>query len=141
MELAALGGIRCRLWRLVHLRIFRLVSDHPRFSVGESFALQHRRDSAAGRSVPNLWETTSLSRQNFRIDLRRSQLFSLCVLRLRGGPKYNDVARPAEFYVDANGTVQWVNLTETIAVRATGASFERHQCDEGWPAIDAAWLT
>jgi len=99
MELAALGGIRCRLWLLVHLRIFRPVSDHPRFSVGESFALQHRRHSAASRSVPSLLETASYS------------------------------------------TVQWVNLTETIAVRATGTSIERHQCDEGWPAIDAASLT
>ena len=40
------------------------------------------------------------------------------VLHRGAGPKNNDVARPAEFYVDANGTVQWVNLTENIAVRA-----------------------
>ena len=40
------------------------------------------------------------------------------VLHRAAGPKGNDIARPAEFYVDANGTVQWVNLTENIAVRA-----------------------
>jgi len=40
------------------------------------------------------------------------------VLHRGAGPKNNDIARPAEFYVDANGTVQWVNLTGNIAVRA-----------------------
>jgi peroxiredoxin len=40
------------------------------------------------------------------------------VLHRGAGPKNNDIARPAEFCVDANGTVQWVNLTENIAVRA-----------------------
>ena len=40
------------------------------------------------------------------------------VLHPGAGPKKNDIARPAEFYVDGNGTVQWVNLTENIAVRA-----------------------
>jgi len=40
------------------------------------------------------------------------------VLHSGAGPKNNDIARPAEFYVDADGVVQWVNLTENIAVRA-----------------------
>jgi peroxiredoxin len=40
------------------------------------------------------------------------------VLHRGAGPKGNDIARPAEFYVDAGGTVRWVNLTENIAVRA-----------------------
>ena len=40
------------------------------------------------------------------------------VLHRGVGPKGNDIARPAEFYVDAGGTVRWVNLTENIAVRA-----------------------
>ena len=40
------------------------------------------------------------------------------VLHRGAGPKNTDIARPAEFYVDANGTVQWVNLTENIAARA-----------------------
>ncbi len=29
-----------------------------------------------------------------------------------------DVARPAEFLIDAAGMIRWVNLTESIAVRA-----------------------
>jgi peroxiredoxin len=40
------------------------------------------------------------------------------VLHRGAGPRGNDIARPAEFYVDAKGTVRWVNLTENIAVRA-----------------------
>ena len=40
------------------------------------------------------------------------------VLHRGAGPKGNDIARPAEFYVDSGGTVRWVNLTENIAVRA-----------------------
>lgn len=34
------------------------------------------------------------------------------------GPKATDIARPAEFVLDSNGVVRWVNLTENIAVRA-----------------------
>jgi peroxiredoxin 2/4 len=34
------------------------------------------------------------------------------------GPKGADIARPAEFLLDSNGVVRWVNLTENIAVRA-----------------------
>ena len=30
----------------------------------------------------------------------------------------NDIARPAEFLIDATGTVKWVNLTENYWVRA-----------------------
>jgi peroxiredoxin len=40
------------------------------------------------------------------------------VLHRGAGPKGNDIARPAEFYVDGGGTVRWVNLTENIVVRA-----------------------
>jgi len=40
------------------------------------------------------------------------------VLHRGAGPKGADIARPAEFYVDRNGVIQWVNLTENIAVRA-----------------------
>ena len=40
------------------------------------------------------------------------------VLHAGAGPKGADVARPAEFLVDSNGIVRWVNLTENIAVRA-----------------------
>jgi peroxiredoxin len=40
------------------------------------------------------------------------------VLHRGAGPKGTDIARPAEFYVNADGVVRWVNLTENIAVRA-----------------------
>ncbi len=35
-----------------------------------------------------------------------------------GGPKGADIARPGEFLIDPTGTVRWVNLTESIGVRA-----------------------
>ena len=40
------------------------------------------------------------------------------VLHSDAGPKGADIARPAEFLLDSNGIVRWVNLTENIAVRA-----------------------
>jgi peroxiredoxin len=40
------------------------------------------------------------------------------VLHPGAGPKGADIARPAEFLIDPNGIVRWVNLTENIAVRA-----------------------
>jgi len=40
------------------------------------------------------------------------------VLHTGAGPKRADIARPAEFLLDSNGIVRWVNLTENIAVRA-----------------------
>jgi peroxiredoxin len=52
------------------------------------------------------------------------------VLHRGAGPKNTDIARPAEFYVDASGTLQWVNLTENIAVRA--------RPEQALNAIDAA---
>lgn len=35
-----------------------------------------------------------------------------------GGPHKEDISRPAEFLVDSNGIVRWVNLTDNIGVRA-----------------------
>jgi peroxiredoxin len=52
------------------------------------------------------------------------------VLHRGAGPHGADIARPAEFYVDAGGTVRWVNLTENIAVRA--------RPQQALAAIDAA---
>jgi peroxiredoxin len=40
------------------------------------------------------------------------------VLHTGAGPKGADIARPAEFLVDASRVVRWVNLTDSIAVRA-----------------------
>ena len=35
------------------------------------------------------------------------------------GENGHDIARPAEFLLDSNGVVRWVNLTENYWVRAT----------------------
>jgi peroxiredoxin len=40
------------------------------------------------------------------------------VLHPGAGPKGDDIARPAEFLIDSNEIVRWVNLTENIAVHA-----------------------
>jgi len=40
------------------------------------------------------------------------------VLHPKGGGADKDIARPAEFLVDATGTIRWVNLTDDIRVRA-----------------------
>ena len=40
------------------------------------------------------------------------------VLHPGGGPGEVEIARPAEFVIDPNGSVRWVNLTESILVRA-----------------------
>jgi peroxiredoxin len=51
-------------------------------------------------------------------DLKAEVIRRYDVLHPGAGPKGADIARPAEFLVDANGVVRWVNLTESIAVRA-----------------------
>ena len=40
------------------------------------------------------------------------------VAHAKAGQDGKDVARPAEFLVDATGTIRWVNLTDDIRVRA-----------------------
>lgn len=40
------------------------------------------------------------------------------VLHAGGGEDGQDIARPAEFLVDATGTIRWVNLTDDLLVRA-----------------------
>jgi peroxiredoxin len=40
------------------------------------------------------------------------------LLQVGAGPRHSDIARPAEFLIDPNGTVGWMNLTESAAVRA-----------------------
>jgi peroxiredoxin len=40
------------------------------------------------------------------------------LLHKGGGPKDTDIARPGEFLIDSKGVVRWVNLTESVAVRA-----------------------
>lgn len=40
------------------------------------------------------------------------------VVHEKAGLEGEDIARPAEFLVDSTGTVRWVNLTGSYAVRA-----------------------
>jgi peroxiredoxin len=40
------------------------------------------------------------------------------VLHPHAGAEGKDIARPAEFLVDAAGTIRWVNLTDDVRVRA-----------------------
>ena len=40
------------------------------------------------------------------------------LLHKAAGPKGADIARPAEFFIDSTGVIRWVNLTESVAVRA-----------------------
>jgi len=40
------------------------------------------------------------------------------VLHPGAGQGETDIARPAEFVIDPDGVVRWVNLTESILVRA-----------------------
>ncbi len=40
------------------------------------------------------------------------------VLHRGAGENGRDIARPAEFLVDAKGVVRWVNLTDDIRIRA-----------------------
>jgi peroxiredoxin len=40
------------------------------------------------------------------------------LLHQGGGPNGADIARPAEFLLDSTGTVRWVNLTDSVTVRA-----------------------
>ena len=40
------------------------------------------------------------------------------LLHKGAGPKGTDIARPAEFLIDAAGVIRWVNLTESVTVRA-----------------------
>lgn len=40
------------------------------------------------------------------------------LLHTGAGPDGADIARPAEFLIDASGTVRWRNLTEDVRIRA-----------------------
>ena len=40
------------------------------------------------------------------------------LLHAGGGPDGAGIARPAEFLIDSTGTIRWINLTESVMVRA-----------------------
>jgi peroxiredoxin len=54
----------------------------------------------------------------FLSDPKAEVIRSYGVLHPGAGENGRDIARPAEFLVDAAGTVRWSNLTDDIRVRA-----------------------
>jgi peroxiredoxin len=40
------------------------------------------------------------------------------ILHRGAGPHGQDIARPAEYLLDASGTIRWLNVTEDYRVRA-----------------------
>jgi len=53
------------------------------------------------------------------------------LLHPRGGPGGQDIARPAEFLIDASGVIRWVNLTESVNVRARPEQVQKALDDLG----------
>lgn len=54
----------------------------------------------------------------FLSDPKAATIRQYGVLHPKGGEDGQDIARPAEFLVDASGTIRWVNLTEDLRIRA-----------------------
>ena len=53
----------------------------------------------------------------FLSDVKAEMIRRYDLLHQAGGPAGADIARPAEFLIDSTGTIRWVNLTESVAVR------------------------
>jgi peroxiredoxin len=55
------------------------------------------------------------------------------LLHADAGPKGTDIARPAEFLIDSNGIIRWLNLTGDIAVRARPEQVSEafHEMEQG----------
>jgi peroxiredoxin len=55
------------------------------------------------------------------------------LLHTGAGPKGTNIARPAEFLIDSNGIIRWVNLTGNIAVRARPEQVSEafHEMEQG----------
>ena len=51
-------------------------------------------------------------------DANRDVIRRWDLVHSHGGVNGADIARPAEFLIDASGKVRWVNLTEDFRVRA-----------------------
>ena len=58
-------------------------------------------------------------------DPEQKVIRSYDLLHIRGGPKGVSIARPAEFLIDPTGTVRFVNLTDSVTVRARGDELVR----------------
>jgi len=54
----------------------------------------------------------------FLSDVKAEVVRRYDLLHPGAGPKGADISRPAEFLIDTTGTIRWVNLTESAAVRA-----------------------
>jgi len=50
-------------------------------------------------------------------DAERRVIREYDLLHTSGGPGGADIARPAEFLLDADGVIRWVNLTESYRIR------------------------
>lgn len=76
-----------------------------------------------GISVDSPVESRKLSQSRgyafpFLSDPNADTIRQYGVLHPKGGQAGKDIARPAEFLLDASGTIRWVNLTDDIRVRA-----------------------
>jgi len=93
-------------------------------------SFQHRLSEFEARGIRVVGISVDLPDVNRRHSQKRGYTFPLLsdpdakiirrydVLHPAAGPKGADIARPAEFLLDSNGVVRWMNLTENIAVRA-----------------------
>jgi peroxiredoxin len=88
----------------------------------------HRRGvEVVGISVDSAADSQKLCQSRgytfpFLSDPNAETIRQFGVLHPKAGMAGNDIARPAEFLVDATGAVRWVNLTEDIRVRARAES-------------------
>ena len=58
----------------------------------------------------------------FLSDPKAETIRAYGVLHPKGGADGHDIARPAEFLVDASGVIRWVSLTESIISRTHPAT-------------------
>lgn len=54
----------------------------------------------------------------FLSDEKREVIRRYDLVHAHGSPDGAEISRPAEFLVDATGTVRWVNMTEDYRIRA-----------------------
>src|SRR3954452_21139817 len=81
-----------------------------------------RNTQVVAISVDSTEESHKLSqRQGYTFpilsDRNAETIRAFGVLHAKAGEDGHDIARPAEFLVDATGTIQWVNLAESILAR------------------------
>ena len=86
--------------------------------------LERRGVRPVAISVDSPQESAALCKKarytyTFLSDPRAEVIRQYDLLDRGAGVDGKDVARPAEFLVDASGVVRWRNLTEDVRVRAT----------------------